>query len=81
VVTGNEQIVRPLYPKHLHPDQYGRDHDRVHTVYTYAVHALKPVQCAALFTDVARIRAHLRHRPARFDSTKHVPLCQMLMLD
>src|SRR5208337_699364 len=49
LVPGNEQIVRPLYPKHLHPDQYGRDHDRVHAIYANAVHALQPGQCVALF--------------------------------
>jgi hypothetical protein len=63
-VPGNEQIVRPLYPKHLHPDQYRRDDDRVHAVYANAVHALKPGQSVALFVYEARIRAHLRDRPA-----------------
>jgi len=64
VVPSNEQIVRPLYPKHLHPDQYWRDHDRVYAVYTNAVHALQPGQCVALFIYEARIRANLRDRPA-----------------
>src|SRR5208282_2968311 len=81
LVPGNEQIVGPLYPKHLHPDQYWRDHDRVHTVYTNAVHALQPGQCVALFIYEARIRANICDRPAGFDSTKHVLLCQVLMLD
>jgi hypothetical protein len=64
MVPGNEQIVGPLYPKHFHPDQYWRDHDRVHAVYTNAVHALKPGQRVALFIYEARIRANLRDRPA-----------------
>jgi hypothetical protein len=81
LVPGNEQIVRPLYPEHLHSDQHWRDHDRVHAVYTNAVHALQPGQCAALFICEARIRANLRDRPARFDSPKHVLLRQVLMLD
>jgi hypothetical protein len=81
LVPSNEQIVGPLYPKHLHPDQYRRNDDRVHAVYTNAVHALKPGQCVALFVYEARIRANLRDRSARFDSTKHVLLRQVLMLD
>src|SRR5208282_4357227 len=64
LVPGNEQIVGPLYPKHLNPDQYRRDHDRVHAVYTNAVHALQPGQCVALFIYEARIRANLRDRTA-----------------
>jgi hypothetical protein len=60
----DEQIVGPLYPKHLHPDQYRRDHDRVHAVYTNAVHALQPGQGVALFIYETRIRANLRDRPA-----------------
>ena len=39
---------------HLQSDQYGRDHDRVHTVYANAVHALQPRQCVTLFIRVAR---------------------------
>jgi hypothetical protein len=80
-MPGNEQIVSPLYPKHLHPDQYWRHHDRVHAVYANAVDALQPGQCVALFIDEARVRANLRDRPARFDSPKHVLLRQVLMLD
>jgi hypothetical protein len=64
MVPGNEQIVRPLDPKHLQSDQYGRDHDRVHTVYTNAVHALQPRQCVTLFIHVARVRAYLGDRAA-----------------
>jgi hypothetical protein len=41
-MSSYEEIVGPLYPKHLHPDQYWRDHDRVHAVYANTVHALKP---------------------------------------
>jgi hypothetical protein len=62
LVAGNEQIVRPLYPKHLHPDQYRCDDNRVHAVYANAVHALKPGQCVALFVYEARIRANLGNR-------------------
>src|SRR5208282_3478888 len=64
LVPGNEQIVRPLYPEHFHPDQYWCDHDRVYAVYTNAVHGLKPGQRVALFIHEARIRAHLRDRAA-----------------
>jgi hypothetical protein len=64
MVPGYEQIVRPLYPKHLHSDQYGRDHDRVHAIYTNAVHALKPGQCITLFIHEARVYAHFRDSPA-----------------
>ena len=64
LVPGNEQIISPLYPKHLHPDQYWRDHDRVHAIYANAVHALQPGQCVALFIYKARVRANLRDRPA-----------------
>jgi len=64
LVPGNEQIVGPLYPKHLHPNQYWRDHNRVHAAYTNAVHALKPGQRVALFIYEAGIRAHFRNCPA-----------------
>src|SRR5580658_6838747 len=63
-VPGNEQIVGPLDPKHLHPDQHRRDDDRMHAVYPNAVHTLKPGQCIALFVYEARIRADLRDRSA-----------------
>jgi hypothetical protein len=63
-MSSYEEIVGPLYPKHLHPDQYWRDHDRVHAVDTNAVHALKPGQSASMFIDEARTRAHIRDRPA-----------------
>jgi hypothetical protein len=63
-MPGNEQIVRPLDPKHLHSDQYGRDNDRVHTIYANAVHALQPGQCVAFFIHEARVRANLRDGPA-----------------
>jgi hypothetical protein len=62
LVAGNEQIVRPFYPKHLHPDQYRCDDDRVHAVCADAVHALKPRQDVALFVYEARIRANLGNR-------------------
>jgi hypothetical protein len=64
MVPRNEQIVRPLDPKHLQSNQYGRDHDRVHTVYANAVHALQPGQCVTLFINVARVRAYLGDRAA-----------------
>jgi hypothetical protein len=64
MVPGYEQIVRPLYPKHLRSDQYGRDHDRVHAIYTDAVNTLQPGQCVALFIYEARVRANLRDSPA-----------------
>jgi hypothetical protein len=64
LVPGNEQIVGPRYPKHLHPDQYWRDHYRVHAVYANAIHALKPGQRVALFTYEARVLANLRDCPA-----------------
>jgi hypothetical protein len=60
----DEQIVGPLYPKHLYSDQCWRYHDRVHAVYTNAVNALKPGQCIALFIYEAGIRAHFRDCPA-----------------
>jgi hypothetical protein len=64
MVLGNEQIVRPLNPKHLQSDQYGGDHDRVHPVYSNTVHALQPGQCVTLFIHVARVRAYLCDRAA-----------------
>jgi hypothetical protein len=63
-VPGNEQIVRPLYSKHLHSDQYWRDYDRVHAVYANAVHALQPRQRVGMFIDEARIQTHFRDRTA-----------------
>jgi hypothetical protein len=64
MVPGNEQIIRPLNPKHLHSDQYGRDHDRVHTIYANAVHTLQPGQCVTPFIHEARVRADFRHGPS-----------------
>jgi hypothetical protein len=64
MVPRNEQIIRPLNPKHLHSDQHGRDRDRVHTIDTNAVHTLQPRQCVTLFIREARVSADFRHGPA-----------------
>src|SRR5579859_396504 len=79
-MPGDEQIVRPRYPKHLYSDQHGCYHNGMHAVHSNAVHALKPSQKLAAFTQEARIRSQICHRSARFHSANHILLGQILVL-
>jgi hypothetical protein len=65
LVPGNEQIVRPLDPKHLHPDQYRRDDVIACTPFTPMLSTrCSQGNASPCSSDEARIRAHLRDRPA-----------------
>jgi hypothetical protein len=80
-MPGDEQIICPLNPDHLHSHQNGSDHDGMHAVYPDAVHPLQPGQRIAVRTHEARISAQVRYCAARFNAPENIHSGKVLVFN